>query len=56
LRQPAKVLVGWGIARIVTTGWRRGSDDAIGAEVLPPLRWQNCSGNRIGWCRYDPPA
>ena len=29
------VLVGWGIVRVVTTGWRRGSDDAIGAEVLP---------------------
>jgi len=24
--------------RIVTTGWRRGSDDAIGAEMLPQLR------------------
>lgn len=29
------VLVGWGIERVVTTGSRRGSDDAIGAEVLP---------------------
>ena len=29
------VLVGWGIVRVVTTGCRRGSDDAIGAEVLP---------------------
>ena len=29
------VLVGWGIERIVTTGWRRRSDDAIGAGVLP---------------------
>lgn len=34
------VLVGWGIVRVVTTGWRRGSDDAIGAE-LPPL----CAGS-----------
>ena len=40
-----KVLVGWGIVRVVTTGWRRGSDDAIGAEVLPQLRWQDCSSN-----------
>ena len=31
--------------RVVTTGWRRGSDDAIGAEVLPQLRWQDCSSN-----------
>ena len=29
------VLVGWGIVRVVTTGSRRGSDDAIGAELLP---------------------
>lgn len=29
------VLVGWGIVRVVTTGSRRGSDDAIGAGVLP---------------------
>jgi len=41
--------------RIVTTGWRR-SDDAIGAEVLPQLRGQDCSNNQIGWCHYDPPA
>jgi len=42
--------------RIVTTGWRRDSDDAIGAEVLPQLRGQDCSSNRIDWCRYDPLA
>ena len=29
------ILVGWGIVRIVTTGYRLCSDDAIGAEVLP---------------------
>lgn len=29
------VLVGWGIVHVVTTGSRRGSDDAIGAELLP---------------------
>ena len=23
------------MVRVVTTGWRRGSDDAIGAELLP---------------------
>ena len=32
------------------------SDDAVGAEVLPQLRGQDCSSNRIGWCRYDPLA
>jgi len=51
-----KVLVGWGIARIVTTGWRLCSDDAVGAERLPQLRGQDCSSNRMGWCRYDPLA
>jgi hypothetical protein len=35
LRQRPESLVGWGIVRVVTTGWRRGSDDAIGAGVLP---------------------
>ncbi len=35
LRQRPESLVSWGIERVVTTGWRRGSDDAIGAEVLP---------------------
>jgi hypothetical protein len=35
LRQRLESLVGWGIERVVTTGWRRGSDDAIGAELLP---------------------
>lgn len=32
------------------------SDDAVGAEMLPQLRGQDCSSNRMGWCRYDPPA
>jgi hypothetical protein len=36
LRQRPESLVGWGIDRVVTTRWRRGSDDAIGAE-LPSL-------------------
>jgi len=49
------VLDGWGIVRIVTTGVAR-SDDAVGAEMLPQLRGQDCSSNRIDWCRYDPPA
>ena len=35
MRQRPESLVGWGIERVVTTGWRRGSDDAIGAGVLP---------------------
>ena len=35
LRQRPESLVGWGIERVVTTGSRRGSDDAIGAGVLP---------------------
>jgi len=34
LRQRPESLVGWGMVRVVTTGWRRGSDDAIGAELL----------------------
>ena len=35
LRQRPECLIGWGIERVVTTGSRRGSDDAIGAGVLP---------------------
>ena len=35
LRQRPESLVGWGIERVVTTGSRRGSDDAIGAGILP---------------------
>jgi hypothetical protein len=35
LRQRLESPVGWGIERVVTTGSRRGSDDAIGAGVLP---------------------
>ena len=35
LCQRPESLVGWGIERVVTTGSRRGSDDAIGAELLP---------------------
>ncbi|MFA5810260.1 MAG: hypothetical protein WC935_08010 [Thermoleophilia bacterium] len=34
MRQRLESLVGWGIERVVTTGSRRGSDDAIGAELL----------------------
>jgi len=35
LRQRPEIVVGWGMVRVVTTGSRRGSDDAIGAELLP---------------------
>jgi hypothetical protein len=39
LRQPPIIVVGWGIVRIVTTGTPPpGSDDAIGADMLPQLQ------------------
>ena len=33
-----QIVDGWSIVRVVTTGSRRGSDDALGADSLPQLR------------------